>query len=119
MPRSTYLSSRWHIYRTLPHTVMEQIQLTDRISMERAGLFRTSPMGRMKIELQASRLSPFRDGQAIFQTDERVGFCRVWMNGTIVLLDLDIRPIGMDDLYPHVAVLLLSHLTINAFRYKL
>lgn len=69
----------------------------------------------MRIELQAPRLSQSRAGHAVLLMDEMLGHCRQWMNGMAALQYLDIRQIGVDDLYRYVAVLLLSHLTGLSF----
>jgi hypothetical protein len=108
-------SKGWHIRTPAAHAVMLDREFSRDVIAERARLFCSSAMSQLRIERIALELPATRAGHIILLMDDVLQQCRKWMNGHIALHARDTRPVGLDDLYRYVAVLLLSHLTGLSF----
>ncbi|CDF37457.1 unnamed protein product [Chondrus crispus] len=72
-------------------------------------------MSQLKTARVANEVNSTRAGHLILLMDDVLQHCRKWMNEHIALHSLGTHPIGLDDLYRYVAVLLTSHLTGLSF----
>jgi hypothetical protein len=108
-------SKGWHIRTPAAHGVTLDREFSRDVIAERARLFCSSAMSQLRIERIALGLPDTRAGYVVLLVDDVLQQCRKWMNGHIALHALSTQPVGLNDLYRYVAVLLLSHLTGLSF----
>ena len=82
---------------------------------EKARLFCSSAVERLKVARAVRELPATRAGHVILFMDSILKTCLIWLNELFILRGMEMRRLGLDDMYQYVAVLLLSHCTGFSF----
>ena len=87
----------------------------EKVVGEKARLFGSCAVERLKVARTIRELPMTRAGHVVLFMDSILNKCFLWLNELIILRSLEMKRLGLDDMYRYVAVLLLSHCTGFSF----